>query len=321
MTAVTPLVSAILPVHNRGPWIARAIESVLAQSYPAVELIVIDDGSTDDTAHILDRYGDRIVRVRGEWHNAYAARNAGIARARGGLIAFIDSDDRWWPDRLAQQIPRLDRRAVGLVYGDTVHVAGTPVALVPTGRTSFATTPPERGRVRDAFAWGNFVPTTTVLVRRQALADAGGFDARSPLGSDYAAWVAIARDHELDYCDAPVADYTVHGDGISFDLGRSLEARIAVFSRAAAGARVEAERRLLARLLFNLALHLAGACARRRTSSVPHAASLAWRTAWRNAGVTALPWTVAFAYHHSLTRAVGRPFRHRGAESEERQAT
>jgi glycosyltransferase involved in cell wall biosynthesis len=301
---VTHLVSAVLPVHNRADWIARAIDSVLAQTYRRLELIVVDDDSTDQTPQVLDRYGTRLVRLRGTWRNAYAARNAGLAIARGDLIAFIDSDDRWWPDRLAAQIPKFDRAAVGLVYGDTVHVAGSAATLMPTGRTSFVTTPPHRGRVRDAFLWGNFVPTTTVLVRRAALAAAGGFDARSPLGSDYGAWVAIARDHELDYCDAPVADYTVHRDGISFDLGRSLAARIAVFSRAAAEAGDAAGRCLLRRLLFHLALHLAVAWVRGRTASVPDAASLAWRTARRNAGVRALPWGLAFAYHLTLARAV-----------------
>jgi glycosyltransferase involved in cell wall biosynthesis len=300
--AVTPLVSAILPVHNRAAWIARAIDSVLAQTYPAVELIVVDDGSSDDTPRVLDRYGPRITRLRGEWRNAYAARNAGIAQARGAWLAFIDSDDCWSPDRLAQQVPRLARSAVGLVYGDTRHVTGPPDALVPTGATSFGTTAPRRGRVQAAFVWGNFVPTITVLVRRDALAAIGGFDDGSPLGSDYAAWVAIARDHELDYCDRVVADYTVHPSGISFDLGRSLRARMDVVTRSLGRAQDEGERSVLRRLLFHLAIHLAVAWARGRAALVPDAPAFAWRTARLNGGRRSLPWAVAFGYHHCLAR-------------------
>ena len=299
-----PLVSAILPVRNRAEWIARAVDSVLAQTCPDVELIVVDDGSEDETPAILDRYGERLVRRRSPSAGAYAARNLGIATARGELIAFIDSDDAWRPQHLAQLLPRWDRATVGLVFADTRHVTGTPTALVPTGRTSFRVTPPRRGRVAPHFLWGNFVPTTTTVVRRRVLAEAGPFAVDPPLGADYAKWIQIAQRHELDYVDAVGAEYTVHAEGISSDLGRSLAARMAhVGSLATAPSLASREgRTFVRRLLFHLALHLAVAWVRRRASNVPHAPGLAWSTA-RDAGARALPWALAFAYHHSLRRA------------------
>jgi glycosyltransferase involved in cell wall biosynthesis len=294
-----PLVSAILPVRDRAAWIGRAVESVLAQTHRDVELIVVDDGSTDGTAAVLERLATRMLRLRTPGSGPYAARNLGIAHARGDLIAFIDSDDAWRPDHLASLVPRFDRAEVGLVFADTVHVSGPPDALTPTGRTSFAVTPPRRGRVLDHFVWGNFVPTTTVVVRRDVLAGAGPFATDPPLGADYAKWLEIAARCELDHGDAPGADYTVHADGISSDLGRSLAARLDHVSRLVPA---DAEgRRVRTRLLFHLSLHLAVAWARGRAAGVPRAPVLAWRAA-SGVGPRALPWGLVFAYHHSLTR-------------------
>jgi glycosyltransferase involved in cell wall biosynthesis len=299
---MTPLVSAILPVRDRAAWIGRAVESVLAQRYPAVELIVIDDGSTDETPSVLDRYGSRIVRLHGPGGNAYAARNVGLARARGDLIAFIDSDDRWWPDHLSRLVPLFARPAVGLTFADTVHVTGPPEAPRPTGRTSFATTPPRRGRVAAHFLWGDFVPTTTTVVRRSALEASGPFDEASPVGADYPKWIAIARDHELDHADAPGADYTVHRSGISFDLGRTLAGRVDGVTRLLARETDAAHRNLLRRILVHLALHLVGAWAGGRTRSSPGALSFAAHVLRHHGGLEGFPWAVNFAYHLAFAR-------------------
>ncbi|HTK28431.1 MAG TPA: glycosyltransferase [Vicinamibacterales bacterium] len=295
-----PLVSVILPVYNRARSVWRAAESVLAQTYPHVELIVVDDGSDDDLARALAPLRDRVTLLARPHAGAYAARNAGIAAARGPLLAFIDSDDVWRPDRLARQMPLVERLDVALVFGDAVHVAGPTDAPHPTGLTCFRVTPPARGRVAAHFIRGNFVPTTTVLVRRAALEADGGFSEDEPVSADYLAWYRIARRHELDYVDGPVADYTVHADGISADLEQSLGARIRLFSGELARTDDPDERDVLRHLLFNLALHLAVATARGRA---PHGAATAWRTASAVGGVHAAPWTAAF---------LGRQLRQRG---------
>src|SRR5437773_1403121 len=101
----TTRVSVILPVHNREATIERAIRSVLAQSYRSFELIVIDDGSTDGTRRVLDRFGSEIFVIEQAHAGAYVARNEGARHARGELLAFADSDDAWLPHLLASEVP------------------------------------------------------------------------------------------------------------------------------------------------------------------------------------------------------------------------
>jgi len=300
--AVTPLVSAILPVHNRASWIARAVTSVLSQTYPALELIVVDDGSTDDTRSVLDRFGSRVTVLCQEHAGVYAARNLGLGRARGELVAFIDSDDVWLPDRLSRQVPLLQRPQVGLVFGDATHVAGNADATTPSGLTCFQVTPPRRGLVAAHFAWGNFVPTSTVLARRRCFEESGEFSLAAPVSADYLKWFQIALRHEFDYTVGPLAEYTIHPSGISQDLGQSLRARIQLFSDELARTADPTTREVLRRLLFNLALHLAWAAFRGRAGRPSDGLVLAWGTA-APAGLDAAAWTAAFAHHHMRVRS------------------
>lgn len=262
-----PLVSAILPVFNRAGSVVRAIESVLCQTYANVELILVDDGSTDGTSDLLEGYRGRATILRQPNEGAYAARNLAMRHAGGPLVAFIDSDDAWLPDKLERQVP-LMRPEVALVYGDIEILDAPQDDARRARRTGFARVKPRRGRVLEAFASGNFVPTCTVLVRKSALEEAGGFSEDSRISADYLAWFRIAARHELDFVPAPVALYTLHEAGISYDLGRSLAARIHLFQGERARSSDPETRRILDRLLFNLGLHLALAAARGQASNV-----------------------------------------------------
>ncbi|HMJ93419.1 MAG TPA: glycosyltransferase [Allosphingosinicella sp.] len=290
-----PLVSVILVVRDRAWCVGRAIESVLAQSYRRFELIVVDDGSTDGTREAVKGFGDRLRFFPRGPEGPYEARNFALKQAFGELIAFIDSDDSWRPGKLAAQVPLMRRPEVGLVFGDTAHLTEPRDGAPLTGRTSFAVSPPSRGRAAHRLAWSNFVPTCTVLVRRSCLEEIGGFSVSSPISADYPAWFRIALDHEIDHVDEIVADYTVHPRGISFDLGRSLAARIGLFAAELDRAPDDRAKALIRRLLFNLSLHLGLAVVRGRAGSVHRPARLAWRTATGAAGPRAFAWTGAFA--------------------------
>jgi glycosyltransferase involved in cell wall biosynthesis len=131
-------VSVIIPTYNRAELISQAIDSVLAQTVPAHEIIVADDGSTDDTAAVVAAYGDR-VRYLALPHRGQpaATRNAGIRAATGVLLAFLDSDDLFLPDKLARQIAALAQTpAAGVVYSNGLYFRTTPDA--PVGACSMA---------------------------------------------------------------------------------------------------------------------------------------------------------------------------------------
>ena len=105
-----PLISCIIPVFNGVRYLGEALDSILAQTYRPIEIIVIDDGSTDGTGELVARYGDRIRYFRQNNEGAPTARNAGLSAARGAFVAFLDSDDLWHPDKLERQVARFEAR-------------------------------------------------------------------------------------------------------------------------------------------------------------------------------------------------------------------
>lgn len=177
------LVSVVLPTHNRATTLARAVGSVLAQSHSALELIVVDDGSTDHTSEILADFDDRRVLCLRlpQRSGAAAARNAGIAASSGGFIAFQDSDDEWVPTKLASQLELIEAGGpdVGWVGGRHRVIAGSerrevgPDLLIR--RQSY---------LPDLLDGQAFV-TATWLVRRETLERVGPFREDMPCLEDW----------------------------------------------------------------------------------------------------------------------------------------
>jgi glycosyltransferase involved in cell wall biosynthesis len=170
----TPLVSVVLPTHNRAALLGRAVRSVLGQSHARLELIVVDDSSTDDTAAVLEAIEDDRMQVLSLDHNrgAAGARNAGIRWATGDLIAFQDSDDEWLPHKLELQIQLLQRSApaVGAIGGRyTVAVGPKPLRMVAPHLES------GHGYESDLLD-GRTMVTPLWLVRRTLLDELDGFD-------------------------------------------------------------------------------------------------------------------------------------------------
>lgn len=250
-----PLVSVILPVYNRAGWVARAVESVLAQTCRRFELLVVDDGSTDGTRRVLESFGSRVT-ILGQTHaGAEAARNLGLARARGEFVAFIDSDDVWYADRLSRQLPLFDRAEVGLVFGDAALMDYRQSPPRRLRRTFFDGVRPSRGRVTRDLARGCFVPFSSVLARRRCFAETGGFTPGHK-AADYLKWVEMSARWEFDYVPGPVFEYAIHPGGISHDLLDTLEDAVETFRDALARNTDEGMDRVLRRIVFNLRLSL-----------------------------------------------------------------
>ena len=258
-------VSVIIPVRDRETRIGRAIDSVLGQTRPPAEIIVIDDASIDGTLDVVRSYGDRVRVLHGTGRGAYVARNAAIRAATSPLIAFLDSDDVWLPRKLELQLPLFDDPEVGVVFGNAVVIREKNGRRVPSG-TTFDRTPPG-GATRKDFLRGNFIAFTTTVVRRECFEACGFFDER--LSADYLAFFRIAGRYQFAYISEPVAEYVLHAGNWSGNLEASLRSRLALFGEELTRASDSEERELLERLTFNLRLHLRMAALRGMASSPP----------------------------------------------------
>ncbi len=191
------LVSVIMPAYNSGRYIAESVASVRAQTYAAWECIVVDDGSTDDTAAVVKRLVEEDGRVRYVARpngGQAAARNTGLREARGDIVAFLDSDDLWLPEKLEAQLAVLDERGVDLVYTDGYIFSDDGTEL---REERFHILPGEaRGTemFRTLFA-SNRIGTLSVLMRRSALDAVGLFDEDRAYQNceDYDLWLRLAR--------------------------------------------------------------------------------------------------------------------------------
>ncbi|HUR41104.1 MAG TPA: glycosyltransferase [Verrucomicrobiae bacterium] len=182
MSDATPLVSVILPTYNRASVLRRALGSILAQTYRNLDVIVVDDGSSDDTEGVVRGMGDARVRyIRKENRGPGAARNAGIVLARGELIAFQDSDDEWLPEKIAKQVARLQAAPAQTGVVVCGHRELRPDAvneLTVDARMA-------RGDTLGSLLTGLWYITPTWLVRRSALDRAGPFDEHLPSCEDH----------------------------------------------------------------------------------------------------------------------------------------
>lgn len=224
-----PTVDVILPTWCGGRWVGEAIDSVLGQSYPALRLCVVDDASPDGTLEAVGRaYAGRDPRLwllpLTEHRGAAAARMAALARSDAPLLAFIDQDDRWRPEKLQRQVECLERGSgLALVHTDIVHIdaAGRvlPQAADPDNarraRIDYA------GMGRDALLRECFgaisIRLGATLLRRDAFDAVGGFDTRFPGAEEWSLWVRLAaHGARMQHLPEPLAERRMHGGNTSW---------------------------------------------------------------------------------------------------------
>ena len=219
------LVSVVIPCYNQAHFLKEAIGSALAQSYSHVEIIVLDDGSVDNTAEVTASHADTGVRhVRQENQGLAAARNAGLAASRGSYIVFLDADDRLLPQAIESGLACLrEHPRCALAYGRYQFISTSGSYWAPG-------TPPYFGDEHyEALLRVNFIGMgAAVIYRRAALESVGGFDTTLRACEDYDLYLRLARDLPLCGHDHPVAEYRKHDANMTEDAGLMLQSVLEV---------------------------------------------------------------------------------------------
>ncbi len=211
------LVSVIMPVYNRENTIKRAIGSVLRQKYPELEIIVVDDGSTDHTVKNIRQYGDpRINLICRNHGGANKARNIGIRHAKGAYIAFQDSDDEWLPEKLDIQIRYMEEYGYPVCYCPYRLYENHSTCIVPSDysdRTKY-----QEG-LRQVLASHNAVSTQTLILKREVLSELGNtyFDEQMPRWQDYEFIIRTIQSSPVGYVDIPLVNVFRSDVSISTD--------------------------------------------------------------------------------------------------------
>jgi glycosyltransferase involved in cell wall biosynthesis len=212
------LVSVVIPCYRQAHFLPGAIESVIAQTYPRVEIIVVDDGSPDETEKVVARYpGVRYLRQRNK--GLSAARNAGLARSRGVYIAFLDADDRLTPGALAAGARELASRAACAFAAGDHRLIDAHGEVVPAAPREPVTSDHYRELLKGNFIWC----PASVLYRRSVFQAVGGFDTSLKSAEDYDMYLRITRLFPVLTHGEVVADYRFHSAGMSRDPARMLK--------------------------------------------------------------------------------------------------
>jgi glycosyltransferase involved in cell wall biosynthesis len=216
-----PLVSVVIPTHNYARFIPEAIESALAQDYAPLEIIVVDNGSTDETRAAIEPFRERgISYVYQEDAGPSGGRNTGIELARGELVAFLDADDAWLPGKTSAQVAHLIAHPeLGLVGSGAFECDATNQ---PTG---IRKAPPiEAEMAFEQLLVRNFLVTTGVIVRKRCHEVVGGFKDMS-FGEDWDLWLRIARRYPIGFVQEPLFKRRGHPSALSFEIGDQLLTR------------------------------------------------------------------------------------------------
>lgn len=229
-------VSVVIPAYNAARFITETVESALAQSWPVLEVLIVDDGSTDDTGALADALSRRDARVRRVRHpniGIAATRNHGAAVAKGEWLAWLDADDLWASEKLARQLGAWDGLS-NVVYTDRINFGD--IGPLPERLSEHMNL--VGGDVFEALlTGGNFVTTSSVVQTKRSWEAVGGFssDPSIPVGEDWDFWLRLAaKGHEFQCIRAPLTRYRVHATGNSRSPERMTSARLAVVERALA---------------------------------------------------------------------------------------
>jgi glycosyltransferase involved in cell wall biosynthesis len=226
--APAPRVSVIIPSFNAAAYVGEAVESALASKDVTVEVIVVDDGSTDGTLRVLEGFGSRVRSVKQDRGGPYRARNLGAQMARGEWLALLDADDDWRPEKLAAQLALADE-GTDLVYTDRLNFGDY-------GRTTERQSDSVKlweGDIFEPLLMGNFITLSSVILRKRAFEMLDGFETSRRGVQDWDMWLRYAASgRKVRLCKEPLTRYRFHGEQMTNDLDQRAADREAVLRRA-----------------------------------------------------------------------------------------
>ena len=230
---VATTVSVIVPSYNAMAFVGQAVKSALDSPGLDVEVIEVDDGSTDGTLTVLKQFDGRVRTVRQERGGPYRARNLGAHLARGSWLAFLDADDDWLPGKLAAQLKLADEH-VDLVYTDRLNFGN--LSRVKERQSESVTL--HDGDIFEPLLLGNFITLSSVLIRKSAFEKLGGFAVDRRGVQDWDMWLRYAASGGLvALCSEPLTRYRIHAEQMTNDLEERAADREAVLRRALASPR------------------------------------------------------------------------------------
>ena len=227
-------ISAIIPTYNNADYIEDAINSILTQSHSVDEIIIVDDGSSDNTEELVKAISQKtsdIIYIKQANQGPSSARNRGIEAASGDWIAFLDADDLWTRDKIARQIAALESEPqLKLIAADmseidrlgktTVNSVLAKHQLLKTFQNLAGTAVP---KATAALLKKNFIPTGTVLIERACLTEAGGFNTNIRFGEDLELWARIAADHPITCLPKVMMQRRQHGNNATQNTASMLQ--------------------------------------------------------------------------------------------------
>ncbi len=218
-------VSVIIPAYNRGHFIAETIDSALAQTYQDYEIIVVDDGSTDNTKEAVEHYGNKVRYFYQENRGQAAAQNFAARQAKGEYLALLDADDVWFPEKLEKQVPVLDQNPdLGFVCTETF--------AYENGKKLYHWKKPE-GKTESfqSIFEGNFIINATVLIRKDCFLTVGGFDEKLRTTQDLDLWLRLSRKYKFRYLNIPLVKYRLHAQNLHKNAKQKLKDHLYIFSK------------------------------------------------------------------------------------------
>lgn len=223
-----PLISVIIPTYNRSFLLKRALKSVLEQTYQNLEIIIVDDASKDDTENVVSGLGSSKIRYFKHDVNkgAQAARNTGIKNAKGSFIAFLDSDNEWYPQKLEKQIEafRVSSEKVGVVYSfhDEINT------IINTRKEMIYK---QSGDVYKDLLTYSLIDYITPLVKSDCFKKIGLLDEKVPAFHEWDTFIRLARNYHFGLVPETLAAYYIHKDSISGNFKRDVKGYFYVMSK------------------------------------------------------------------------------------------